>query len=257
MFGVPTIKAPQTKRPEKRPFGTDPRLSGMVDYFKGQREGDVEAGKARFDPLFGMNNPEMAEIIKARRAAAFGTDGMADQLRSQGVAGINSTMATGLRGLRGSQALSGVRGGAALGQAMPVLSQANQARSGLESNIAIADMERRRTALDGLESTMTGERAGSLGAQFGWAGLGAGDRNNALQYITSADFMANARKGVGAGGGGGAQKEGKSWVDPETYNPMTYLPEKYQKYNPSNYIPKELDPMTYMPTSISKYRIGG
>lgn len=175
------------------PPSFDPRMDSMVDRFAYDRNKDIEDGKARFDPLFGMNDPQMAEIIKARKAAAFGTDGMAEQLRGQGVAGINSTMATGMRGLRGMQASSGVRGGAALGQAMPILAQANQARSGLESNIAIADMERRRGALDGLESTLTGERAGSLGAQFGWAGLGANDRSNALQYLTSTDFMKNAQ----------------------------------------------------------------
>lgn len=175
------------------PAAIDPRMAGMTDRFAWDRERDIESGKARFDPLFGMNNPEMAEILKARRAAAFGTDGMADQLRTQGIQGINNTMSTGLRSLRGMQAGSGVRGGAALGQAMPILSQANQARSGLESNIAIADMERRRAALDGLESAVTGERAGSLGAQFGWAGLGAQDRSSSLEYLNSSDFLAKAQ----------------------------------------------------------------
>lgn len=188
--------ADEIKAKGKAPPPIDPKLGDLVARSQYDQQNAYDAGNARFNPLFGMNDPAMAEIMKARRDAAFGQDGMAAQLRSQGVAGINNTMSTGLRQLRGMQAGSGVRGGAALGQAMPILSQANQARSGLESNIAIADMERRRGALDGLESTVTGERAGLLGANFGWMGLDSANRNNAMQYLTSQGFLDAANAGA-------------------------------------------------------------
>lgn len=174
----------------------DPRLAGITSLFRKERDADLERGGQFADPLFGMNNPAIAEIIKARRDAAFGNDPQAQIARAQGVQGINTTMATGLRSLRGSQALSGVRGGAAIGQALPVLTQANQARSALESNLALADAQRRSDALSGLESTVTGERAGKLGTQFGYGGLGAQDRSGGLQYLTSSDFLDQARKGM-------------------------------------------------------------
>jgi len=198
----------QTRKAEKAlsalsrpPPPGDPRLAALTARSSYDQNKAYEDGAARFDPLFGMNNPAMKEIMDARRSAAFGQDGYADTLRAQGVQGINSTMSTGLRSLRGMQAGSGVRGGAALGQALPMLTQANQARSGLESNIALADMQRRSAALGDLESTVTGERAGSLGTNFGWTGLDSANRNNALQYLTSMDFMKNAQAGANPASG--------------------------------------------------------
>ena len=175
----------------------DPRLAGLTSMFAAERDKDLAAGKEKFDPLFGMNNPAMAEIIEARRKAAYGQDGQSEIARAAGVQGINNTMATGLRSLRGAQSSSGVRGPAAIGQALPTLTRANDARSALESNIAMAEQQRRADALSGLESTVTGERAGSLGAQFGWGGLGAQDRSGGLQYLTSMDFLNSARAGMG------------------------------------------------------------
>lgn len=246
-FGLPTIKTPKVPTPASGRGGfSDPRLMGITSHFRGEREKDLADGAARFDPLFGMNNPAMAEIMEARRKAAFGQDGQADIARAQGIQGINSTMSTGLRNLRGMQATSGVRGGAALGQAMPVLSQANQARGTLESNLALAEQQRKASALSGLESTLTGERAGSLGAQFGWAGLGAQDRSGALQWLQSKDFLSAARKGMGAGGEEGGKKAApRNYLDPEWF-----LPEKYQKK-----IPDYLKPSTYLPAD--QLNVGG
>ena len=198
----------QTRKAEKAlsalsrpPPPGDPGLAALTARAVYDQNMADEAGNAKFNPLFGSNYAPMDRLTKAREGAAYGTDGLSDQLRAQGVQGINSTMSTGLRSLRGLQAGSGVRGGAALGQALPMLTQANQARSGLESNIALADMQRRASALDGLESTITGERAGLLGARFGWMGLDSANRNNSQQYLTSLNFMKNAQAGANPASG--------------------------------------------------------
>ena len=252
-FGIPKkfktpivpVKAEVPRDEQGKPIPPigDPRLVALTARSAYDQNKAYEDGAARFDPLFGMNNPAMKEIMDARRSAAFGQDGYADTLRAQGVQGINSTMSTGLRSLRGMQAGSGVRGGAALGQALPMLTQANQARSGLESNIALADMQRRSAALGDLESTVTGERAGSLGANFGWTGLDSANRNNALQYLTSMDFMKNAQTGMNAAGGpakppslvnvgtaGNSVYKNKTGGDPSSGNKANTFTEQIYEY---------------------------
>lgn len=181
------------------------RFSGMSDYLNDQMKGYLGGGEDFASQYFGPNNKDMAEIIAARKAAAFGQDPQTAIARAQGVNGINSEFATGMRSLKGLQGATGLSGGAAIGQALPQLAKANLARSQLEGNLATDAANRRDAALTNLESTITGERAGRLGTTLGYAGLGLGNQSNAMQYVLGQDYVtsaANAAANAAAGGGG-------------------------------------------------------
>jgi hypothetical protein len=161
-------------------------------------------GKKMAAGLFGSGNQDMAQIIAARKAAAFGADPRTALLRDEGVNNINRTMQTAMRGLQSNLATSGVRGGAAGGMAIPLAREALVSRGNLERDLAVADATRRDNALSGLESTVTGERAGDLGLRLGIAGLGSADRGNANQFILGQDYvkkMAEEAKAAAAAGG--------------------------------------------------------
>jgi hypothetical protein len=156
------------------PIG-DPAASRASDFQKGLDFGEK---------YFGEGNADMAEILATRKKRALGLNQDEIQAyRERGGAGINQQMATGMRALRGAQAGSGVRGGAAGAQAIPLVNRANQARGALERDIGIADMERRSSELTGYERSLTGERAGLLGTGAAFADMGAGDRATMLQYL--------------------------------------------------------------------------
>lgn len=143
----------------------------------GSRMNDIQSGIAFGSPYFGHGNPEIDEILKTRRERALGLNANEMQLmRERASSGINKQMQTGLRALHGAQAGSGVRGGAAAAQTIPVLNQANEARAGAERDIALADMARRSSELGNYEHSLTGERAGLLGTGLSFATLGSGDR---------------------------------------------------------------------------------
>lgn len=199
----PTIKIPKPGTPPPPASAPDPRLPGFTDWLKGQREGDMAAGAAWADGKFGASNPEMKGILDTLKQRSLGLNSEETGLmRSRGVQGINSQLATGLRQLKGAQNLpGGVRGGAAVGQALPTLAKANLARSDLESNIATADMDRRRQGLQDYASLLTGERSGALGAELGFAGLGAQDRAGGMQYLLGKDWITAAQNAVNGGGG--------------------------------------------------------
>ncbi len=153
-------------------WGDDP-----VATARGQRDEDIQAGIKFGSQYFGEGNPAMKAILDQRRERALGLNEREIQLmRSRASEGINRQMATGMRGLRGVQATSGVRGGAAAAQALPVLRQATDARGTAERDIALADMARRSTELNGYEQSLTNERSGLVGTGMGFAALGSGDR---------------------------------------------------------------------------------
>lgn len=168
------------------------------------RTNDFQTGIDFAKNYFGEGNPEMAQILAQRKERALGLNKNEVQAyRERGSQGINQQMATGIRALKGVQASSGVRGGAAGAQAIPIVNRADQARAGLERDISIADMERRSKELGDYEHTLTGERAGTLGTGFGFAGMGAADRANEMEYGLGKDFLntykADAGKNVDLG----------------------------------------------------------
>lgn len=174
--------------PAPLPAGVPTALPGFTEYLSGQRDSDLAKGKELAGEFF--DTPEMQALIDLRKK---NVDGLSAQeqlgLREQGMSGINAQIGTGLRALRGAASANGVRGGATTGAAMPLLMQAGQQRAGLERDIMLRNEDAKRSALDAYESTLTGERAGKLGTTFGYAGLGAGDRSGAMQYLLGSDFL--------------------------------------------------------------------
>lgn len=175
----------------------DPRLAGQIRSDEVARDRAFDEGAKRFGSLFGESNPQIKEMMDAMRQRALGLNqAEVDSMRSRGVQGINSQMATGLRQIRGAQALSGVRGGAAIGQQLPVLTKANEARGNLEADIAKADMDRRQTGMQDYLSLLTGERTGQIGSQLGYAGLAAQDRAGAMGYLLNQDYIKSLMQGM-------------------------------------------------------------
>jgi hypothetical protein len=201
----------------RRNAGVDPRIVAEEERAKSRRESDRKEGEAFALPLFGDGNARMAEIMEQQKARALGLNGAeVGVMRDRGLQGINQQLATNLRQLKGLQGATGLMGGASLGQALPSLSKATQARAGLETDIALADMQRRGEELDRYERTVTGERNGLVGTQIGFMGLGAADASNARQFVLGQDFINGLR---GAGGGKGAMPY-------DTHNPLSYDPVK-------------------------------
>jgi hypothetical protein len=192
------------------PVNIDPRLAGMTSWMKSQRDGDFASGESWADKYF--NTPEIQELLKARKDAAFGTDNRETQLaRESGTEGINRSVQTALRQFQGRMPGTGVRGGAAGAMAGMLTRDAVGQTRGLERDLALADMERKRQALAAYESTLTGERAGKLGATLGYAGLGSQDRYGGMGYLASSDFLNAARDAAAGGGGGGGGKDEPWW----------------------------------------------
>lgn len=194
-----------TKKPN--PFGTSFDIDGLTEYLRGNREKDMVRGSDFAKKYFGEGNADMSAVLEQRKKRAMGLNAQEVQsYRERGEQGINQQMATSMRALRGLQAGSGVRGGAAAAQAIPIVNNANNARGALERDIGIADMERRGTELNNYEKSLTGERAGELGTIFGYAGLGAGDRSSALQYGLGKDMVDTYGKAAGVDLDTGASK---------------------------------------------------
>jgi len=184
----------QREKNRRDAMAPDQRLPGFADWLKGQRQDDMKEGETWAADKFGAGNPEMAAVLEQRRQRALGLNGAeVGLMRDRGMQGINQQLATNMRQLRGLQGASGLSGGATLGQALPALSHATQARAGLETDIGLADMQRRSEALKDYESTLTGERAGALGAQLGFAGMGASDRSGGMQYLLGKDWLERMR----------------------------------------------------------------
>lgn len=189
------------------------------------RMNDIQSGIAFGSPYFGHGNPEMDEILKTRRERAMGLNANEMQLMMERASGgINKQMQTGLRALHGAQAGSGVRGGAAAAQSIPVVNQANEARAGAERDIALADMARRSSELGNYEHSLTGERAGLLGTGLSFATLGSADRANARENdligkgLTDYQKMADEAK----------TPEEKAWFE----KVMKHYGDMFQKINP-------------------------
>lgn len=184
----------------------DPRLTGMTNWMKTQREGDITGGMDFAKGYFGADNPAMAEILAARKAQAFGTDGATQLAREAGTENINRSVQTALRQFAGRLPGTGVRGGAAGAMAGMLTRDAVGQTRGLERDLAINEMARKADALKAYESSLTGERAGLLGTGFAHAGMGSQDRYGGMQFLQGGDFLKQAQAAMGgsfSGGGGG------------------------------------------------------
>lgn len=197
--------------PPALPPGVDPRLAGMTDWMKTQRQGDISEGQTFADKYFGAGNPQMQAIVDARKAAAFGPDTQTQLAREAGTEGINRSVQTALRQFSGRLPATGVRGGAAGAMAGMLTRDAVGQTRGLERDLSLDAAKRREEALGNYEHTLTGERAGSLGTALGYAGIGSQDRYGGMGYLTGLNFMNSAQKAVDdakdpLGGGGGKDK---------------------------------------------------
>ncbi len=171
----------------------------MAEEMGRSRDADLASGLNFGSHFFGEGNPEMAAIIEQRRQRAMGLNGAEIQaMRERASRGINATMATGLRENRAIAGANGIHGGAAVGANSSIIARANESRGAAERDIALADMQRRGTELNGYESTLTGERAGLLGTGLGFANMGATDRSGAMQYGLGHDFMNSYAGAAGA-----------------------------------------------------------
>jgi hypothetical protein len=127
---------------------------------------------------------------------------------------------------------------------------------GLERDLALSGMDRRRAALGDYEHSLTGERAGLLGSAFGNAGLGAQDRNSAMGMLTSQGWLDQAKaerdatNGIGAGG-----DSKKPWyqpsfnpLDPRYTNPTGAIGDKLMSYLPGGGDPVKKKINSYIPS---------
>lgn len=173
----------------------DPRLEGLTGWMKSQREGDMAGGMDFAGKHFGAGNADMAEVLAARKNAAFGLDRETQLAREAGTENINRSVQTALRQFAGRLPGTGVRGGAAGAMAGMMTRDAVGQTRGLERDLALNEMARKREALGQYESSLTGERAGLLGTGFAHAGMGSQDRYGAMQYLQGLDFL-NAARGA-------------------------------------------------------------
>lgn len=229
----------------------------LAKYLEEQRGGDIKKGLDFGKQYFGEGNKDMAEILNTRRERAMGLNqNEMNLMRERAGAGINQQMATGMRQLRGVQAGSGVRGGAAAAQGIPIVNQANQARGAAERDIALADMQRRSQELSNYETSLTGERAGLLGTGFGFASMGAADRSGAMQYGLATDALNKWNGGSGMSEGEkpwnvkdsmeGWKKSGfdpnkspwADWLHANVFNKEDYGVPDMTKYGPNQYLGK-------------------
>ncbi len=182
----------------KGPQPPDPRMAGMADWMKQQRDADIASGQTLANQYFGAGNPDMAAILAARKEAALGTgpDKATELAREAGTQGINRQMQTAMRQFQGRLPGLGVQGGAAGAMAGMLGRDAMTQSKGLERDLALNELQRKQQALGDYEKSVTGERAGQLGTTFGVAGLGSQDRYGSLGYLTSKDFLDAARQAV-------------------------------------------------------------
>ncbi len=184
----------------------------MTSWMKGQREGDIKGGEDFAAKYFGAGNPAMKEILDARKAAAFGTDGQTQLAREAGMEGINRAVQTAMRQFQGRLPGTGVRGGAAGAMAGLLARDSIGQTRGLERDLAIDGMNRRTENLGRYESSLTGERAGQLGTTFAHAGMGSQDRFGSMGYLQGQDFLEAARAAAAANGGPGADGDNRSYM---------------------------------------------
>lgn len=136
------------------------RIGGLGDLFqRAQREsaGETEVTDLRRENLAGLT-PEEEQL-----------------LRDQGQTGLNRGLQTALRSVKNN--FSGATGAASTRAAQPIISQFTDAQRGLERDIGIEKIQRKRDALNSFENTVRGiqgdifARSAATGDLFSRAGL--------------------------------------------------------------------------------------
>ncbi|MHA2064492.1 MAG: hypothetical protein ACXABY_08940 [Candidatus Thorarchaeota archaeon] len=178
----------KSKQPSLDPAQLAQQAVGVSQQFQKQRQEDLTRGRERASEVFAdVQAGDIEDIISRRREQLAGLTPEEQQaLEQQGIGGIQQAEQGALRQLRGAQGAAGVRGAQAGAQQADILSQGVEARGDLQRDILIQDISQRRTALDQLEKSLTGERTGAQARELGEASLGASDRGAAIGLITGA-----------------------------------------------------------------------
>ena len=150
-----------------------------------QREEDLKRGEERAKKKYAVGEADPSafrDIIKQRQEQTQGLTGEERQaMEQQGLRAIQQAEQTQARQLAARQGAAGIRGGLAMAQQRDVAEQGLEARAGLAQDIFLENINKRREALNQLESTLGRERLGGLTMEFGEAGLGAAERGAAIQ----------------------------------------------------------------------------
>lgn len=193
------------------------------------REQDMQAGRRRGEELFGNQalgrvregrSTDVNDIIARRRANLEGfTPTEMNDMRVNQMGSMLQTNQGLSRQLAAQQARSGVRGATAAAQQMGLANDLTKQQGALERQLFLDNINARRQGLDAFESSIGQAEAsdlarqqynqqqkqrelmGILGAELGFAGLGASDRAAAAQNaIAQQQLMLSNREN---------QKEGK------------------------------------------------
>jgi hypothetical protein len=154
---------------------------------------------------------QAAKILELRNRALNGfSDPEISQRREGFVSGIEGTRMNAANDLQRRQTAGGVTGGIAFAQNQAVNNAALGARAGAERDLSLADMERRRSALNELEGTVGKERYGNIATSLA-------ERQLAIQQAGQSqqgDFMRNYIAYLsqqGAGALPGDDRTGPTW----------------------------------------------
>jgi hypothetical protein len=201
-----------------------------------QRKDQLDLAKKR--------SADVQRVIDMRSANLAGfTPDEINAMRAQEASQMGRAQSTALRQLRGVQAASGMRGGAAAAQQAGILGQAQAARANLERDLFLQNIAQKRAALGDYESSVRGiegeefgkrdaaigglenittasradelarqqynqaqlgrERMGQASSAFGIAGLSAQEQAAAMQNILGEKQAAATVEAANAAGQGG------------------------------------------------------
>lgn len=146
----------QTDSTTTKPYVPIPFNQGDVSQYR-PREPLIQKGT--FADTSGLPAQILAE--RQRALTGLGREEIVNR-REQFLGGIEGTRATASAELARRQSATGVTGGIAFAQQQAINQAAMGARAGAERDLAIADMERRRQALNELQGYVGGERYGQI-----------------------------------------------------------------------------------------------
>lgn len=157
-YGEPTNPAPVSQPTASAPIAYNPIPfnPGNVSQYR-PKEPLVQKGT--FADTSGLPAQILAE--RQRALTGLGREEIVGR-REQFLTGIEGTRATASAELARRQQATGVTGGIAFAQQQAINQAAMGARAGAERDLAIADMERRRQALNELQGYVGGERYGNI-----------------------------------------------------------------------------------------------
>ena len=145
-----------------------------------ERSSEVNAlisGRQGIADTAGVRSADVESVLGQRRAALEGfTPEERAALESQTMSEIARSEAGAMRGLRGAQAASGVRGGAAAAQQARMLSEAQKQRAAQAQNLFLTEQAQKRAAVGELESSARAAETEEFGRKS--------DAQSALEQMT-------------------------------------------------------------------------